>query len=944
MYVYFDANGTLKEIISDKSFRVGDSKKDKIYVYWDGEHTPVSGWVKYRKPNGREYPDSVEECFFQFGDNLVGKALPSKPLRNLKYFSYDHTYEENGETHVGYKFYEITIPDEVLNSSMDDEKIPNENNMVIARIRFVMDNNKNGKVDEADSIETLGALVFSVETNIGILTDSSINETQYNYLIQLVSMKLGTNTKSVKVSQLPSTGVAGTIYYVEKENGGIVYDAYFWNGTEFVFMGTTSYGLYTKQEGDDFKIAIQELWTAEMNDYEALINGEFETYKSSLNAQMIAWGSLIQATASGSPKGVYATLTALQNAFPTGTNGIYVVSENGHWYYWNGSAWSDGGVYQARELGDGSVKYGNISDALQNVISDKKTVSCYTIDISSSTSGATGGTFWTSNNLSFTKGVTIARLSFNSSISGSGTIAIAKPSGANYEIIDSFPIDFISGLNNVDLDYYCNENVFVFLDCAVKYGSNGIYSLIGFSKSGNTLTQSTGLNNANFAVSVLYFESKSLDEKYKKMLHIKDISKKAYGEFTSSDQIPLNQIWGQSLLSASSGSIIKNVTLKDMNVDSKIKIYLAEKNNGVLEKKEEYIFSFLKSGDNICNINFYCEKETYVLFEPLTPNAGFKFQSSGGAGSLDNYSLSNNTFTQTQSLQNWQLYAELEITALTGNIGNVLEVSKKGDKDFQTINEALNFAYSIESRENPITILVYPSVYKEVCNVGGNHFVSIVGINKNDCIIRDDSGVYNNAPIRICGNAYIANLTIIATHNDDNTYETKTRNPESFDDTNGSYALHIDDLHANDNYDYLTVVENCYLYSEQNAAIGIGMQKNMTLKVINCECVKKVSDAIYNHTVLRTGKFGAIFFHNVSLNQYGGNSGYQKFIMDNCRLKVNKGVCFNTENLGSGGTITFYNNILYSDELGKTNVYSNVIPNSLTEDSFGNNINDMNSN
>lgn len=349
MYVYFDANGTLKEIISDKSFRVGDSKKDKIYVYWDGEHAPFSGWVKYRKPNGREYPESVEECFFQFGDNLVGKELPNKPLRNLKYFSYDHTYEENGETHVGYKFYEITIPDEILNSSMDDEKIPSENNMVVARIRFVMDDNKNGKVDEADSIETLGALVFSVETNIGILTDSSINETQYNYLIQLVSMKLGTNTKSVKVSQLPSTGIAGTIYYVKNTESDLIYDAYFWNGSNFVYLGTTSYGLYTEQEGDYFETAIQTLWTAEMNDYEALINGEFETYKSSLNSQMIAWGNLIQAAASGSPKGVYPTLSALQNAFPTGTNGIYVVSENGHWYYWNGSAWSDGGVYQNSE-------------------------------------------------------------------------------------------------------------------------------------------------------------------------------------------------------------------------------------------------------------------------------------------------------------------------------------------------------------------------------------------------------------------------------------------------------------------------------------------------------------------------------------------------------------------------------------------------------------------
>ena len=337
MFVYFDKNGTLKEIITEKTFRVGDSKRDKIYVYWDGEHSPISGWVKYRKPDGTEYPISAEECFFGLGDSLVGKALPTKPLRNLSYFSYDHTYEEGGETKVGYKFYEITVPDAVLNVSNDDEKEPTQNNMVVARVRFVMDDGTtDGKVDEADSIETLGAIVFAVETNIGILTDSSINESQYNYLIALLSMKLGLNILSQKVSELPQSGLAGTIYYVEKYDNGIVYDAYFWNGFQFVFLGTTSYDLYTKQEGEDFKIAIQELWNAEFDDYQKKINGQMENF-----------GVYIQAAASGSPKGVYDTLTALQTAYPTGAPNIYVVRSNNHWYYWNGSAWSDGGAYLA---------------------------------------------------------------------------------------------------------------------------------------------------------------------------------------------------------------------------------------------------------------------------------------------------------------------------------------------------------------------------------------------------------------------------------------------------------------------------------------------------------------------------------------------------------------------------------------------------------------------
>lgn len=48
-----------------------------------------------------------------------------------------------------------------------------------------------------------------------------------------------------------------------------------------------------------------------------------------------------------SPKGVYATVTALTAAFPTGNADIYLVTADGKWYYWNGSAWTAGTVYQA---------------------------------------------------------------------------------------------------------------------------------------------------------------------------------------------------------------------------------------------------------------------------------------------------------------------------------------------------------------------------------------------------------------------------------------------------------------------------------------------------------------------------------------------------------------------------------------------------------------------
>ena len=51
----------------------------------------------------------------------------------------------------------------------------------------------------------------------------------------------------------------------------------------------------------------------------------------------------------GSPKGVYANLSALQTAFPSGASGVYITEDDGYWNYWNGTEWKKGAVYQSSE-------------------------------------------------------------------------------------------------------------------------------------------------------------------------------------------------------------------------------------------------------------------------------------------------------------------------------------------------------------------------------------------------------------------------------------------------------------------------------------------------------------------------------------------------------------------------------------------------------------------
>ena len=69
----------------------------------------------------------------------------------------------------------------------------------------------------------------------------------------------------------------------------------------------------------------------------------------------------IGSVASGSPKGVYATVSALTTAFPSGNPNIYVVSADGGWYYWNGTIWYKGGIYQSTGVADNSVDTNKVS-------------------------------------------------------------------------------------------------------------------------------------------------------------------------------------------------------------------------------------------------------------------------------------------------------------------------------------------------------------------------------------------------------------------------------------------------------------------------------------------------------------------------------------------------------------------------------------------------------
>lgn len=228
-----------------------------------------------------------------------------------------------------------------------------------------------------------------------------------------------------------------------------------------------------------------------------------------------------------------------------------------------------------------------------------------------------------------------------------------------------------------------------------------------------------------------------------------------------------------------------------------------------------------------------------------------------------------------------------------------LTVSKDNSKMFTSINAALNFAYAIESKENPITILVFPGVYNEVLSIKGQHYVSLIGINRETCVIKNDTAHYNNAPLRIQGACYVANLTFIATADK---YSSNTgtgheawkkdvlagaSNPDWLT-TIGSYAVHCDD--ATNGEITTSLFENCYMYSETFPAFGAGMQLNNTIYLLNCDLLTSIDEDIYNANKLNSQ--GTLLCHGYyPTSPVSGQK--QSLVVKDCRISGINSKCLN---------------------------------------------------
>lgn len=106
--------------------------------------------------------------------------------------------------------------------------------------------------------------------------------------------------------------------------------------------------------------------------FESEINEEFNQYKETVNGDIAAMNTKIGNITSGTPIPVSST------ADMTDTSRIYLNTTNGYWYYYNGSAWTQGGIYQAVGINTSSVTYDSLDDTLKAGLDKRFTDDTYT--------------------------------------------------------------------------------------------------------------------------------------------------------------------------------------------------------------------------------------------------------------------------------------------------------------------------------------------------------------------------------------------------------------------------------------------------------------------------------------------------------------------------------------------------------------------------------------
>lgn len=191
------------------------------------------------------------------------------------------------------------------------------------------------------TIAATGSIKLSVNYATQFIGSGETSNVNFQRILADLGTKLGIRATSVFVEELPTVGNTDTFYVIHNDlNDPNKANIYIWNDVteHYIWVGDNTLDLgeyYTQEEGTEFEGDVLER-----------LNQQDE--------QIASLGQL-------RPSGVDTSTNIL--AFNE-DKGIYIGSDTGNWYYWNGSQYVSGGSYVANPYSKG---YG--IDITTNVIS-----------------------------------------------------------------------------------------------------------------------------------------------------------------------------------------------------------------------------------------------------------------------------------------------------------------------------------------------------------------------------------------------------------------------------------------------------------------------------------------------------------------------------------------------------------------------------------------------
>lgn len=156
-------------------------------------------------------------------------------------------------------------------------------------------------------------------------------------------------------------------------------------------------------------------------------------------------------------------------------------------------------------------------------------------------------------------------------------------------------------------------------------------------------------------------------------------------------------------------------------------------------------------------------------------------------------------------------------------------VASDGSGDYTSLYDAIRDTYGAGHKSIYIKAGSYEMPKASIEDYANNRNLTIIGESKESVIIYNNEGEYDTTegvrtdctPLRMSGNVTLRNLTIISRSTD---YQ-GSGHPST-------YCVHID-FNAPDGS--VMEIDNCRMYNDHYACIGIGLRAGFTLKIRNCE-------------------------------------------------------------------------------------------------------------